>query len=131
VWPIPQIAQVSELVPKTTTVSKLPVVLRPTYATAKLEQSGVSFAVVEWGNKAIDEQSNYLHNNPVEEGSVFKAEQYIMVVPSTTPEVKDCLISFRFNYLPHNTIVRQQRVLRHIKKIRECFHRHSRIPERI
>ncbi|HOV37033.1 MAG TPA: hypothetical protein PLJ19_10800 [Dysgonamonadaceae bacterium] len=42
-----------------------------------MNKSGVSFAVVEWGNKAIDEQSNYLHNNPVEEGSVFKAEQYI------------------------------------------------------
>jgi hypothetical protein len=83
-----------------------------------LNESGVSFAVVEWGNKAIDEKSNYLHNNPVEEGSVFKAEQYIyyMVVPSTTPEVKDCPILFRFNYLPHDTIVRQQGTLRDIKK---------------
>jgi len=42
-----------------------------------LNESRVSFAVVEWGNKVIDEQSNYLHNNPVEKGSVFKAEQYI------------------------------------------------------
>ena len=39
-----------------------------------------------------------------------------MVVPSTTSEVKDCLILFRFNYLPHDTIVLQQGVLRHIKK---------------
>jgi hypothetical protein len=42
-----------------------------------LNESRVSFAVVEWGYKAIDEKSNYLHNNPVEEGSVFKAKQYI------------------------------------------------------
>ncbi len=30
-----------------------------------------------WSNKVIDEKLNYLHNNPVEEGLVFKAEQYV------------------------------------------------------
>jgi REP element-mobilizing transposase RayT len=31
--------------------------------------------IVLWSNKVIDEKLNYLHNNPVEEGLVFKAEQ--------------------------------------------------------
>jgi REP element-mobilizing transposase RayT len=30
-----------------------------------------------WSNKVIDEKLNYIHNNPVEEGLVFKAEQYV------------------------------------------------------
>ena len=29
-----------------------------------------------WSNKVIDEKINYIHNNPVEEGLVFKAEYY-------------------------------------------------------
>jgi len=30
-----------------------------------------------WSNKVIDEKINYIHQNPVEEGYVFKAEDYI------------------------------------------------------
>ena len=30
-----------------------------------------------WSNKVIDEKLNYIHNNPVEEGLVFKAEHYV------------------------------------------------------
>ena len=30
-----------------------------------------------WSNNVIDEKLNYIHNNPVEEGLVFKAEQYV------------------------------------------------------
>lgn len=30
-----------------------------------------------WSNKVMDEKLNYIHNNPVEEGLVFKAEQYL------------------------------------------------------
>ena len=30
-----------------------------------------------WSNKVIDEKLNYIHNNPVEEGPVFKAEHYV------------------------------------------------------
>lgn len=30
-----------------------------------------------WSNKVIDEKLNYIHNNPVEEGLVFKSEQYV------------------------------------------------------
>ena len=30
-----------------------------------------------WSNKAIDEKINYIHNNPVEEGLVFRAEDYL------------------------------------------------------
>ena len=30
-----------------------------------------------WSNKVIDEKLNYIHKNPVEEGLVFKAEQYV------------------------------------------------------
>ncbi len=30
-----------------------------------------------WSNKVIDEKLNYIHNNPVEEGIVFRAEQYV------------------------------------------------------
>ena len=30
-----------------------------------------------WSNKVIDEKLNYIHNNPVEEGLVFIAEQYV------------------------------------------------------
>ncbi len=30
-----------------------------------------------WSNKVIDEKINYIHNNPVEEGLVFKAEDYL------------------------------------------------------
>ena len=30
-----------------------------------------------WRNEVIDEKLNYIHNNPVEEGLVFKAEQYV------------------------------------------------------
>ena len=29
-----------------------------------------------WSNKVIDEKLDYIHNNPVEEGIVFKAEDY-------------------------------------------------------
>jgi len=29
-----------------------------------------------WSNKVIDEKINYIHNNPVEEGVFFKAEDY-------------------------------------------------------
>jgi REP element-mobilizing transposase RayT len=30
-----------------------------------------------WSNKVIDEKLNYIHNNPVEEGIVFRAEDYL------------------------------------------------------
>ena len=30
-----------------------------------------------WSNNVIDEKINYIHNNPVEEGLVFKAEDYV------------------------------------------------------
>ena len=30
-----------------------------------------------WSNKVIDEKINYIHNNPVEEGLVFRPENYI------------------------------------------------------
>ncbi|MGB4577335.1 MAG: transposase [Paludibacter sp.] len=30
-----------------------------------------------WSNKVIDEKLNYIHNNPVEVGLVFKAEHYV------------------------------------------------------
>jgi len=30
-----------------------------------------------WSNKVIDEKLNYIHNNPVEEGFVFRAEDYV------------------------------------------------------
>ena len=30
-----------------------------------------------WSNKVIDEKINYIHNNPVEEGLVFRSEDYI------------------------------------------------------
>jgi len=30
-----------------------------------------------WSNKVIDQKLNYLHENPVEEGLVFRAEQYV------------------------------------------------------
>lgn len=30
-----------------------------------------------WSNKVIDEKINYVHNNPVEEGLVFRAEDYV------------------------------------------------------
>ncbi|VBB47972.1 transposase [uncultured Paludibacter sp.] len=30
-----------------------------------------------WSNKVINEKLNYIHNNPVEEGLVFKAEHYV------------------------------------------------------
>ena len=30
-----------------------------------------------WSNKVIDEKINYIHNNPVEGGLVFKAEDYV------------------------------------------------------
>ncbi len=30
-----------------------------------------------WSNQVIDEKLNYIHNNPVEEGLVFRAEQYV------------------------------------------------------
>ena len=30
-----------------------------------------------WSNKVIDEKINYIHGNPVEEGLVFKAEDYL------------------------------------------------------
>ena len=30
-----------------------------------------------WSSKVIDEKINYIHQNPVEEGYVFKAEDYI------------------------------------------------------
>jgi len=30
-----------------------------------------------WSNKVIDQKLNYLHNNPVEEGLVFRAEDYV------------------------------------------------------
>ena len=30
-----------------------------------------------WSNKVIDEKINYIHNNPVEEGLVFNAEDYV------------------------------------------------------
>ena len=30
-----------------------------------------------WSNKVTDEKLNYIHNNPVEEGLVFKAEHYV------------------------------------------------------
>ncbi|MDD3079474.1 MAG: hypothetical protein PHH37_10275 [Paludibacter sp.] len=30
-----------------------------------------------WSNKVIDEKIDYIHQNPVEEGLVFKAEEYM------------------------------------------------------
>jgi len=30
-----------------------------------------------WSNKVIDEKINYIHNNPFEEGIVFRAEDYL------------------------------------------------------
>ncbi|WP_346857090.1 transposase [uncultured Draconibacterium sp.] len=30
-----------------------------------------------WSNKVIDEKINYIHNNPVDEGLVFRAEDYL------------------------------------------------------
>jgi REP element-mobilizing transposase RayT len=30
-----------------------------------------------WSNKVIDEKINYIHQNPVEEGLVFRAEDYV------------------------------------------------------
>ena len=30
-----------------------------------------------WSNKVIDQKLSYLHNNPVEEGLVFKPEDYV------------------------------------------------------
>jgi len=30
-----------------------------------------------WSNKVIDEKIDYVHNNPVEEGLVFRAEDYL------------------------------------------------------
>jgi len=30
-----------------------------------------------WSNKVIDEKINYIHNNPVEKGLVFRPEDYI------------------------------------------------------
>lgn len=30
-----------------------------------------------WSNKVVDERINYIHNNPVEEGLVFRAEDYL------------------------------------------------------
>jgi len=30
-----------------------------------------------WSKKVIDEKLNYVHNNPVEEGIVFRAEDYL------------------------------------------------------
>ena len=30
-----------------------------------------------WSNKVIDEKINYIHNNPVEEGLVFRPEDYV------------------------------------------------------
>lgn len=30
-----------------------------------------------WSNNVIDEKLNYIHNNPVEKGLVFRAEQYV------------------------------------------------------
>jgi hypothetical protein len=30
-----------------------------------------------WNNKVIDQKIDYIHQNPVEEGLVFKAEDYV------------------------------------------------------
>jgi len=30
-----------------------------------------------WSNKVVFEKINYVHNNPVEEGIVFRAEEYL------------------------------------------------------
>ena len=30
-----------------------------------------------WSNKVANEKINYIHNNPVEEGLVFRAEDYV------------------------------------------------------
>lgn len=30
-----------------------------------------------WNNKVVDEKINYIHQNPVEEGFVFRAEDYM------------------------------------------------------
>ncbi|MCW3787842.1 hypothetical protein [Plebeiibacterium sediminum] len=30
-----------------------------------------------WSNKAIDDKINYIHNNPVEGGFVYKLEEYV------------------------------------------------------
>ena len=30
-----------------------------------------------WSNKVIDEKIDYVHNNPIEEGLVFRAEDYL------------------------------------------------------
>jgi hypothetical protein len=31
-----------------------------------------------WSNKVIDQKLDYIHNNPVEEGLVFRAEHYVI-----------------------------------------------------
>ncbi|MBP7151078.1 MAG: hypothetical protein KBA43_00255 [Paludibacteraceae bacterium] len=33
-----------------------------------------------WSNSVISQKLNDLHNNPVEEGLVFRAEQYIYII---------------------------------------------------
>jgi len=42
-----------------------------------------------WSNKVIDEKLNYIHNNPVEEGLVFRAEHLCIVALLIMPEKKD------------------------------------------
>lgn len=48
-----------------------------------LTKDGINFwgtdnhPIEVWSNNVIDQKLNYLHNNPVEEGLVFKAEQYV------------------------------------------------------
>ncbi|MBF7093615.1 transposase, partial [Flavobacterium sp. ALJ2] len=35
------------------------------------------FKIKLWSNKAIQKKIDYVHNNPVEEGLVYKAEDYV------------------------------------------------------
>ncbi|VBB47503.1 transposase (fragment) [uncultured Paludibacter sp.] len=48
-----------------------------------VSDAGISFwgtdnhPIELWSNKVIDQKLNYIHNNPVEEGLVFKPEQYV------------------------------------------------------
>jgi len=44
-----------------------------------------------WSNKVIDEKINYIHNNPVEEGLVFRQEDYLYSSAADYAEEKGIL----------------------------------------
>lgn len=43
-----------------------------------------------WSNKVIDQKIDYIHNNPVEEGIVFRAEDYLYSSAADYAGEKDC-----------------------------------------